>query len=242
MVSREVVQNLSLDALAVWTYFQSLPDDWNIKEKHIREHFKLSRERWLKAMKELKDANLYRVERKKNDDNEFIGAIYHIYAFPQVWDSTLMENHTDIKEEDNNTEKDISTDEENGDKSPHVHKWTDEDKELAKQILEIIRLDAQSATMGKSWPEDIRKLREIDKHTHHEIASMFQFANKHPFWKSNILSPATLRKQWVRLEAEKAKYKDKPMPGETPKEARERMRAERLPEAQEVKYLNNLPF
>ena len=51
----------------------------------------------------------------------------------------------------------------------------------------------------ESWANDIRLMRERDGRTDADIRSLFGWANKHHFWKTNILSPTTLRKQWDKL-------------------------------------------
>lgn len=51
----------------------------------------------------------------------------------------------------------------------------------------------------ESWANDVRLMRERDGRTDEEIRSLFEWANSHYFWKTNILSPATLRKQWDKL-------------------------------------------
>jgi hypothetical protein len=52
-----------------------------------------------------------------------------------------------------------------------------------------------------SWANTIRLMREQDKLTHHRMAEVFVWANKDPFWKTNILSPEKLRKQFPQLVA-----------------------------------------
>jgi hypothetical protein len=54
-----------------------------------------------------------------------------------------------------------------------------------------------------TWTKDIRKMRERDKRTRREIAELFAWANAHPFWQANVLSPGTLRRQWERLELQR---------------------------------------
>lgn len=49
------------------------------------------------------------------------------------------------------------------------------------------------------WADEIRLIRERDNRTHEEIVHLFQWANADSFWRSNILSPASLRKQWDKL-------------------------------------------
>jgi len=54
-----------------------------------------------------------------------------------------------------------------------------------------------------SWAKQIDKIHRIDGYDYEEIRAMMIFAQKHYFWWKNILSPDKLRKQWLRLEAEK---------------------------------------
>jgi hypothetical protein len=50
-----------------------------------------------------------------------------------------------------------------------------------------------------SWANTIRLMRERDGRTYEEIGALFSFANQDEFWRSNILSPEKLRKQWDKL-------------------------------------------
>ena len=119
MLSREVVQSLKnpLD-LAIWVYLQSKSDDWKVVEGDIQNQFKVGRTSYLKAMKCLRDAELYAVQRLKNNTNQFVGSIFHIYEVPtstdfhtdgepHLRDATRMETHTHIKEEESSKEKKI---------------------------------------------------------------------------------------------------------------------------------------
>jgi hypothetical protein len=120
MLSREVVQSLKNPlALAIWVYLQSKSDDWKVVEGDIQKQFSVGRTSYLKAMKCLRDAQLYAVQRLKNDANQFVGSIFHIYEVPtstdfhtdgepHLRDATRMETHTDIKEEEIPTEEEIS--------------------------------------------------------------------------------------------------------------------------------------
>lgn len=110
MVSRDVAQLITNpDSLAIWTYLQSLPDNWDISEKQLREHFSIGKTRYMAAMRMLRELNLYKVIHAKNEKNQFIGNYYHIYASPTVSESPKVrkpalpetvpsENSTYIKE------------------------------------------------------------------------------------------------------------------------------------------------
>ena len=47
------------DALAIWVYLMSKPDNWIIRPEDIKKHFNLGSHRYQNAIKFLKDCNLY---------------------------------------------------------------------------------------------------------------------------------------------------------------------------------------
>lgn len=51
----------------------------------------------------------------------------------------------------------------------------------------------------EAWAHEIRLIREVDKRSYQDIATVFTWANKDGFWCSNILSPKALRRQFDRL-------------------------------------------
>ena len=55
------------------------------------------------------------------------------------------------------------------------------------------------------WANTIRLMREADKRTDEQIRELFTWANQDDFWATNILSPATLRKQWDKLTIKRNK-------------------------------------
>ena len=54
------------------------------------------------------------------------------------------------------------------------------------------------------WEKDIELMQTQDGRTLAEISGLFAYANSHPFWKSNILCPEKLRKNFDRLSIEKS--------------------------------------
>lgn len=83
--------------------------------------------------------------------------------------------------------------------------YTREDLEVARGMFNAIHaLYAHvRAPNFTRWANDVRLMRERDRRSHAEILALFDFANRHDFWCRNILSPATLRKQWDRLMIER---------------------------------------
>ncbi len=80
-------------------------------------------------------------------------------------------------------------------------RFTDEDLETASWMFDRIKdLDptAKSENLNK-WADVIRLIRERDKRTDGEIRALFGWATDDSFWRTNILCPAKLRKQWTQL-------------------------------------------
>lgn len=88
--------------------------------------------------------------------------------------------------------------------SPCGRKWGYEiDLELAKAMANLIdqRLgqDAPANRNMLTWANEIRLMREQDGRPSRAIGALFAWAQEHHFWRSNILSPSKLRKQWATL-------------------------------------------
>ena len=106
MLSREVVQAIdNPDALAIWCYLQSKPQNWIVLEDQVRSHFNIGRLKYLKAMRCLRVAGLYRVVRLKDDKSRFCSNEFHIYPFSYLRISVQSEMNTDIKEKENTNRK-----------------------------------------------------------------------------------------------------------------------------------------
>lgn len=65
----------------------------------------------------------------------------------------------------------------------------------------------------QKWADVFDKILRIDKRDHEEVVLLIRFAHAHDFWKSNILSPDKLRKQYSKLliqcKGEAQKHMDK---------------------------------
>ena len=64
------------------------------------------------------------------------------------------------------------------------------------------------------WANDIRLMRTQLGYTHHDICSLFKWANLDQFWSANVLCPKTLRKQWDKLTAKRAGVVRQPVRGD----------------------------
>lgn len=86
--------------------------------------------------------------------------------------------------------------------TPAGKSWgTADDLKAARWIFDkLLTVNASlSEPNWVEWANTIRLMRMQDKRSHYEICDLFQWANRDEFWKDNILSPSSLRKQWDQL-------------------------------------------
>ena len=94
--------------------------------------------------------------------------------------------------------------------TPAGKSWGTADDLKAARWIHAMRLTVNSSLNEPKWVEwanTIRLMRLQDNRTHFEICDLFKWANRNDFWKDNILSPSSLRKQWDQL-ATKRKRSD----------------------------------
>lgn len=80
-------------------------------------------------------------------------------------------------------------------------RFTEEDRTCANYLFGRVLavLPTAKPPNWDTWSDDIRLMREIDKHEHREICELFAWASKDSFWCRNILSPSKLREKWDQL-------------------------------------------
>jgi Helix-turn-helix domain len=80
-------------------------------------------------------------------------------------------------------------------------RFSSEDLALARFMFEAIRKLYEKAKEPnfEKWANEVRLMREVDGRTLDEIRKLFTWANQDDFWRSNVLSPEKLRKQWDQL-------------------------------------------
>jgi hypothetical protein len=114
-------------------------------------------------------------------------------------------NKTIIQQEASCPGKD--PDEGGGEEKPKREwKFHPADMEVATWMLERIQdITTVPRPNLEKWADTIRLMRERDKLTIKEIRDVFDWANNDDFWQTNILCPATLRKQFPKLTAKRNK-------------------------------------
>lgn len=98
-IDRDTIQKIKNPvSLAIWVYLQSKSNNWDVNEIQIREHFNIGKDRYLSAMRELRELCLYEYKTIKKD-GKFVAKNFHLYAYPKLRKTVLTENRTDIKED-----------------------------------------------------------------------------------------------------------------------------------------------
>jgi len=106
---------------------------------------------------------------------------------------------------------------------------TELDRSIAQRMSEGIRNvigESRRSPSIDSWSNDIRLMRERDNLLPSLIMETFIWANRDPFWKTNILSPRSLRKHWDTLRAKlktSEKHSDSPRNDDNMAYIKERM-------------------
>ncbi|MEB7623166.1 replication protein [Enterobacter vonholyi] len=86
--------------------------------------------------------------------------------------------------------------------TPSGSKWgSAEDLKTAQWISTRVKLINPTCKVPDitSWSNTVRLMRQIDNRSHQDICALYDWASKHHFWQTNILSPESLRKQWDKL-------------------------------------------
>ena len=123
----------------------------------------------------------------------------------------IRESHDTVMTESCKTRLDKTRLEETRTNNVTENKFSDDDLSLAKemhQTLLVINPKQKEPNFTK-WADTIRLMRERDAKPLSEIRSLWRWANNHDFWRTNILSPTTLRKQWDKLTIQKNSSKQK---------------------------------
>lgn len=130
----------------------------------------------------------------------------------QSWNS----EGTELEQYRNNNKKDNKDNKDNIKTSRQKFKYESSDMELAQLLFQYIQDNGDKANYIKSpnfesWANTIRLMRTNDQKTYEQIKCVIDWSQNHEFWRTVILSPSNLRKQFnqlvMKIKQEKAKSK-----------------------------------
>ncbi len=112
----------------------------------------------------------------------------------------------------NRTEENRTEEKRNKEKTSPKLRFSDDDRGLAQEMFSLIQElipNSKEPDLDK-WANEFRLMRERDgtDRTVDGIRDLMRWALGHSFWKSNVLSPDALRKQWDRLTIQRKEQHD----------------------------------
>ena len=88
--------------------------------------------------------------------------------------------------------------------TPNGKSWGSQDDLTAVQWIYkrvLVNNPTQNTPNWADWANTVRLMRQLDGRTHQDICALFDWASRDEFWRTNVLSPAKLRKHWDTLAA-----------------------------------------
>jgi hypothetical protein len=121
MVSREVAQSITNpNALAIWLYLLTKPEDWTVRRNDIKNHFGIGDQSYSKAMNYLYDNKLCKREVIQDESGKIANTVIHVHSTPYEEIAVLPENpqhgETVIRETSKLTENRVITENDTGTK------------------------------------------------------------------------------------------------------------------------------
>ncbi|MGG3325903.1 Replication protein O [Bacillus velezensis] len=126
---------------------------------------------------------------------------YGVYHDSDEEKKTVIEHKNDTKATQKHTIKNEKNVKNEKNIKPSRLKYEICDMENAEYLFKEIQNnnpDAKKPNLEK-WANEFRLIRERDKRTDQQIKYLINWSQQDSFWKTNILSPASLRKQFDRL-------------------------------------------
>ncbi|MGX4202214.1 Replication protein O [Bacillus sp. JK74] len=139
------------------------------------------------------------IDFKKDTKKTLITIVnYGVYHDSDEEKKTVIEHKNDTKATQKHT---IKNEKNEKNIKPSRLKYEICDMENAEYLFKEIQNnnpDAKKPNLEK-WANEFRLIRERDKRTDQQIKYLINWSQQDSFWKTNILSPASLRKQFDRL-------------------------------------------
>ncbi|MBL3628495.1 MULTISPECIES: Replication protein O [Bacillus] len=142
------------------------------------------------------------IDFKKDTKKTLITIVnYGVYHDSDEEKKTVIEHKNDTKTTQKHTIKNEKNVKNEKNIKPSRLKYEICDMENAEYLFKEIQNnnpDAKKPNLEK-WANEFRLIRERDKRTDQQIKYLINWSQQDSFWKTNILSPASLRKQFDRL-------------------------------------------
>ncbi len=96
-------------------------------------------------------------------------------------------------------------------------RFDEQDLELAQWMFGLIQAmqPERKPPNLEAWANSFRLMREVDGRAPPEVRSLYEWINRDAFWRTNVLSPDTLREKWddLQLKRKNDRHGNKPSAG-----------------------------
>lgn len=206
---------LSYRARGILLDILSRPDNWTVSAESLAKTGKEGRDAVLKALNELRAIG-YLVTTKTQGANGKFTTTSIIYDLPKddlTLEPTPEKPSPEKPKSDNQGSLEVlmKNDLEEKNFPPLVTLGQGEAIKLANLLADkIAENGSKRPTVTEAWVTDMSRLMKIDGRTFDQIKSAIEWCQDDTFWRSNILSPGKLRKQYDSLRLRAMGQKSKP--------------------------------
>ena len=199
-------ENLSFRARGVLACILSRPDNWKTTAESLARESKEGRSAILTTLKELEVAGYMKRTKYRNEKGQWVWESF-VYDTPQA---ATKEPESKNPPTGNPTSGKPSTEiqtliEEPIKKERKEERTTrtygDEVIELSNLLADLIEANGiKRPTVTDNWHLEIERLNRLDGYSYEQIEKTIRWVQQDSFWRSNVLSPAKLRKQFGALQ------------------------------------------
>lgn len=199
-------ENLSFRARGVLASILSRPDNWKTTAESLARESKEGRSAILTTLKELEQVGYMTRRKYRNEKGQWV---WESYVFDTV-QKKPSEPQSNNPSTGNPTSGEPSTEIQTLIEEPYKKErkeertsrtYGDEVIQLANLFADLIEANGiKRPTVTNNWLQDMDRLNRIDGYSYEQIERTIRWVQQDSFWRSNVLSPAKLRKQFGQLQ------------------------------------------
>lgn len=195
-------ENLSFRARGVLACILSRPDNWKTTSESLARESKEGRAAILTTLKELESAG-YLIRRKyQNEKGHWIWES-NVYDTPQTnVENPEFGNPPSVEPTtENDTLIEVTIKNERKEVTEPSRTYGDEVILACNLFADLIASNGiKRPQVTDKWMQDMERINRIDGYSWEQIENTIRWVTNDSFWRSNVLSPSKLRKQFGALQ------------------------------------------
>lgn len=228
-------ERLSWKAKGLAAYLLAKPPQWRIDASALARRFKDGRDAVLSGLKELEEAGYLVRSRYQNTSGQWATESVLFECPEDAADGTEV-GKSDFGSPDFGSPEVGAPDaiplpaiDEQRERTPDVPTFGADVERLCTLLADLVEANgSKRPTITKTWLVECDRLIRIDGRTPMAIERCIQWSQRDPFWRVNILSMPTLRRQYDKLRLAAMRERDHATPnGGGPVDITDRLRARR---------------